>query len=202
MRISFGTILTIVALSLACVKSQEDESTLAVPNQDELDKELWAHCSSKRGMDDVDGVKNALAKGANVNHQDAASGQTPLMGAVLRGKDRIVRHLLDIKADVTIGEKSGYTPAHGAAFQGRPQVMKMLIDHGIDVNVPHHGDGFNPLMRTCWGSAKGHFETFKILVHHGIDPLVPSGNDEPKTCEEMSNNEWITDFLSTWEKEL
>ena len=86
-----------------------------------------------------------------MNHQDTISGQTPLMGAVLRGKVGIVRHLLDIKVDVTIGEKQGFTPPHGAAFQGRADVMKMLIDHGIDVNVPHHEDGFNPLIRTCWG---------------------------------------------------
>lgn len=196
MRISFRTILTLTALLLATTAKSQ------VANQEELDKELWAHCTSTRGMDDVDGVKKAVAKGANVNHQDEVSGQTPLMGAVLRGKVGIVRHLLDIKADVTIGERSGYTPAHGAAFQGRPKVMMMLIEHGIDVNVPHHGDGYNPLMRTCWGKTEDHFETFRILVASGVDPMVPTGKEEPKTCKEMSRNEQITHFLYQWENEL
>lgn len=43
----------------------------------------------------------------------AGGGQTPLMHAVLTGKENSVRKLLAENADVTIGEKDGYTPMHG-----------------------------------------------------------------------------------------
>ena len=73
------------------------------------------------------------------------------MASVLRGKINIVKHLLALGADTSIGEQQGYTPPHGAAFQGRPDVMKALIDAGLDVNE-YHSDGYVPLHRVCWGS--------------------------------------------------
>ena len=82
--------------------------------------------------------------------KDEESGQTPLMASVLRGKINIVKHLLSVGADTSIGENQGYTPPHGAAFQGRADAMKVLIDAGLDVNT-YHNDGFVPLHRVCWG---------------------------------------------------
>lgn len=196
------SILAITAASLSNVAA--DESVVVVIDQDEiyqeeLDKELWSFCSAERGKDDVEGVKAAIAKGANINHQDEKSGQTPIMGSVLRGKEGIVRYLLDIDADVTIGERSGYAPPHGAAFQGRANVMQMLIDHGIDVNVPHPGDKYRPLMRTCWGKTDGHFETFKVLVDNGADPLQATVNEDGSedTCLSMVKNSDIEDYLTS-----
>jgi len=205
MKTSFiSTFLAIATISLTYVLVKADETGLVVTDQGELDAELWKHCAAGRGEDNVDGVEAAIAKGANINHTEEKSGQTPLMGAVLRGKVGIVRYLLDNEADVTIGEKQGYTPPHGAAFQGRADVMQMLIDHGIDVNVPHEVDGYTPLIRTCWGKKEGHFETFNVLVEHGVNPLAPAvkpdGSEE--TCRDMVKNVAIKDALSKWEEEL
>eukprot|EP00555_Chaetoceros_dichaeta_P002787 CAMPEP_0198250620 /NCGR_PEP_ID=MMETSP1447-20131203/1729_1 /TAXON_ID=420782 /ORGANISM="Chaetoceros dichaeta, Strain CCMP1751" /LENGTH=195 /DNA_ID=CAMNT_0043935467 /DNA_START=25 /DNA_END=612 /DNA_ORIENTATION=+ len=182
---SYTFILAIAAVSLVT----------SIKADSKQDGKLWAACSSKQGEDDVAAVKKAIEKGANVNHQDEASGQTPLMGAVLRGKVNIVRHLLDIQADVTIGEKQGYTPAHGAAFQGRPGVMQMLIDHGIDVNVPHSGDGHVPLIRTCWGGKKSHYETFKVLLNTGIDIFEGGKSSIAESCMEKIDNDEIKQHL-------
>jgi len=179
------SVLAIVALSL--VTSIKADSS--------QDKSLWAACSAGQGEDDVEAVKTAIEKGANVNHQDEQSGQTPLMGAVLRGKINIVRHLLDIQADVTIGENSGYTAAHGAAFQGRPEVMQMLIDHGIDVNVPHSGDGHVPLIRTCWGGKKGHYKTFQVLLKSGIDIFKGGKSSIAEECMDRINNDEIKQYI-------
>jgi len=202
MKTSLLSILVITVTSLVHVRA--DETGVVLLDQGELDSDLWAYCGAPRGEDDVDGVKAAIAKGANINHQEEKSGQTPIMAAVLRGKRDIVRYLLDIEADVTIGERQGYTPPHGAAFQGRPDVMKMLIDHGLDVNVPHPGDGYRPLIRTCWGKTPGHFETFKVLVDNGVDPLQstvkPDGTED--TCLSMVTNEQIEVFLNEFAEEL
>lgn len=189
--------MLIAVISFACIKAQD----VVVYNQEDLDKELFNYCSFEAEGDDVDGVKKAIKKGANINYQDDQSGQTPLMGATLSGKIGIVKHLLDIGADHEIGEMAGYNPPHGAAFQGRADVMKALIEHGIDVNV-YHKDGHNPLMRTCWGSDERHFETFKVLVEHGVDPMAPSQNDGKETCLDRSANDNITEFLNSWGTEL
>ena len=92
-------------------------------------------------------------KGAEINHRQEHSGQTPLFAAVLRGKTNIVKYLLSQGADTSITEIDGYTLVHGAAFQGRPAVMDVLLDHGLDVNT-FHNDGFLPIHRACWGMEK------------------------------------------------
>ena len=53
-----------------------------------------------------------------INLKDKKSGQTPLMMAVLMGRDEAVKTLLARdEVDVTIPEKDGYNPLHGAGFQ-------------------------------------------------------------------------------------
>merc|ERR1739838_88517 len=59
-------------------------------------------------------------------------GQTPLMMSVLGGHYKLVKELLEMKADTSIPEKDGYTPMHGAGFQGRAEIAQMLINHGLD----------------------------------------------------------------------
>ena len=68
---------------------------------------------------DVEAIKRHLKGGADQNAIHPGSGQTPLMMAVLMGKDKVVEYLLskEAQADVTIPEKDGYTPMHGAGFQ-------------------------------------------------------------------------------------
>merc|ERR1712172_187791 len=57
-----------------------------------------------------------------INKQDPPSGQTPLMMAVLMGKEEVVKLLLkEPSVDASIPEKDGYTPFHGAGFQGSSQ---------------------------------------------------------------------------------
>ena len=66
-----------------------------------------------------------------INQQDPGSGQTPLMMAVLMGREGVVEVLLAEPAvDASIPEKDGYTPLHGAGFQGRARIASMLLrDH-------------------------------------------------------------------------
>merc|ERR1711953_149869 len=71
--------------------------------------------------------ENAESLESFINQQDPASGQTPLMMAVLMGKEEVVRMLLKLPVvDASIPEKDGYTPFHGAGFQGRASIARML----------------------------------------------------------------------------
>merc|ERR1712203_972587 len=83
-----------------------------------------------RGGEEND-VKRILEENAEslesfINQQDPASGQTPLMMAVLMGKEEVVRMLLKLPVvDASIPEKDGYTPFHGAGFHGQD------VDQGL-----------------------------------------------------------------------
>lgn len=159
-------------------------------------------CYGTKGDDDVllqaafagdaQGVKEAIQQhNANPNVQDPSSGQTPLMGAVLRGHEQVVRLLLSEFGDVvdaTIPEKDGYTPAHGAGFQGRAEIMKILVEYGIDVKENFHQDGYAPLHRACWGREQRHTDTVRVLGELGVDLALPSKKDGVTTCAEMTRN--------------
>ena len=93
--------------------------------------------------------------------------QTPLMSAVLAGKEKALVELLKNGASTTIGEKDGYTPMHGAAFQGRPKILKLLYAHGVPLDEVH-ADGFRPIQRACWGRVKKHSETVAAFLELGV----------------------------------
>ncbi len=131
-------------------------------------------------------------QGANINVKDERSGQTPLMAAVLRGKINIVKYLISVGADTTVGEAKGYTAPHGAAFQGRPDVMETLIEAGLDVNS-YHEDGFVPLHRVCWGNEQRHADTLRVLLDHGVPHDIMS--KDGKTCKDMTANEAVLEVL-------
>jgi len=113
-------------------------------------------------------------------------GQTPLMMAVLSGKDEAVRILLKRGADTTVGEQDGYTPCHGAGFQGRSEIMKLLIQHGLQCTTDTHSDGFTPLHRACWGKEARHADTVRVLLKAGA-PFDQPGGDGRKPIDMTSN---------------
>merc|ERR1712172_431715 len=97
--------------------------SVALPVHSEPIDEVFA---AIRGGKEKD-VKRILEENADslasfINKQDPSSGQTPVMMAVLMGKEEVVKLLLKEPAvDASIPEKDGYTPFHGAGFQGSSQ---------------------------------------------------------------------------------
>uniref|UniRef100_A0A7S2R025 Uncharacterized protein n=1 Tax=Eucampia antarctica TaxID=49252 RepID=A0A7S2R025_9STRA len=158
-------------------------------------------CMGPRGEDDVEAVKSALKKGASINAVHEGSGQTCLMGSVLRGKINILKFLIKEGADPSIAEKGGYTPAHGAAFQGRADVMDLLIQADFNVNLQHE-DGYVPLHRACWGEEQRHTDTVRVLLKHGIYHDVLSSADAENhtsmTCLQMTKNQMTKDLIANF----
>merc|ERR1719348_397680 len=97
---------------------------LILPAHSEPIDEVFAAIRGGREKD----VKRILEENVDslasfINQRDPLSGQTPLMMAVLMGKEEVVRLLLKEPAvDASIPEKDGYTPFHGAGFQGRASI--------------------------------------------------------------------------------
>ena len=119
-------------------------------------------------------------------------GQTPLMHAVLQGRETSVQFLLSKGADVTTGEKDGYTPMHGAGFQGRSVIAKQLLDHGLDPLIPHE-DGFLPMHRSCWGREDRHTATVQVFLEAGVPFDIKS--KDGKTCMDMAQNPATIELL-------
>ncbi|KAI4301320.1 hypothetical protein L6164_034608 [Bauhinia variegata] len=84
-------------------------------------------------IDDVHGMKSALAEGAAVNRRDQ-NGWTPLHWAAFKGRVKSVKLLLEHGAEVDIVDDAGYTPMRCAVEAGHLQVATLLNAHGFKVN--------------------------------------------------------------------
>ncbi|SNZ10388.1 Ankyrin repeat-containing protein [Persephonella hydrogeniphila] len=76
-------------------------------------------------LGDIDRVRLAIAKGANVNYQDEKGG-TALHWAVFYGHKDIVKLLLMQGADPYIKDKNGITPVDVARINQKKEILKIL----------------------------------------------------------------------------
>ena len=142
--------------------------------------------------------ENKDTLGSFINQRDPGSGQTPLMMAVLMGREEAVAALLEEEqVDATVAEKDGYTPLHGAGFQGRAAIARRLLKdpRGLDPTV-RHKDGFQPLHRACWGGEARHAETVRVLVEEGGVPWDTKGKG--RTCLQITDNQATKTWLREW----
>ncbi len=142
-------------------------------------------------------VKSLLAKGANINAQDA-DGTTPLMHAVVNAEADCVKLLLDKGADPNLSNKAGATAlmwavndlkkvqlllAKGANVNAvsKEKNSPLLLAFGLPNSLPvvtallakgadvnqAEKDGFTPLMAAGFS---GNLELMKLLLAKGADP--------------------------------
>ena len=80
---------------------------------------------------DVEGLKAALAKGADANVRDA-KGWTPLMLAADKGKSLLIPPLLEAGADPDLRLADGATAMFIAAVHGHSESVAALMEAGAD----------------------------------------------------------------------
>ncbi|KAL7482294.1 hypothetical protein ACHAW6_007975 [Cyclotella cf. meneghiniana] len=151
----------------------------------DLDTQLFEAAANE----DISAALSALKAGANINARSERGLQTPLMQSVLFGRGKMVQFFLEQGADTTIGERDGYTPMHGAGFQGRAEIAEMLKNHGVPLRDKHH-DGYEPAIRSCWGSEERHTETLIWFIDNGV-PV----EEIYDVCVTSSSNEQTKQFL-------
>lgn len=76
-------------------------------------------------LGDIDRVRLAIAKGADVNYQDEKGG-TALHWAVFYGHKEIINLLLMQGADPLIKDKNGITPIDVAKINGKKEILEIL----------------------------------------------------------------------------
>lgn len=87
----------------------------------------------------------------------------PIQSAAAAGHAKIVKLLLENRADPNVREQGGYTPLHAAAQNGDEAMIRTLLYGGADLNVKSN-DGKTPLdLATEAGHAKA-----VILLKEGI----------------------------------
>ena len=83
--------------------------------------------------DDLEGMKDLLAEGADVNAMDK-DGNTPLHIVTHSGHKEMIKLLISNGADVNAKGRFG-TPIHNAVSSGYKEIVQLLVDEGADVNA-------------------------------------------------------------------
>jgi ankyrin repeat protein len=99
-------------------------------------KDVQLRIAAKLG--NVDGVKKAIANGANVNARDNSGTALNHATAVMHSNDghhEVVRFLISIGADVNTKGTWGKTPLYNAVYWFRMEIFEMLLANGADVKV-------------------------------------------------------------------
>ena len=96
------------------------------------------------GLGDLKEVKKLLNEGYLINDKDAF-GATPLLVAMVSGKEEIIDFLLSKKANPYLSAKDGYNLMHGAAFSGKKNLVRKALSYEMDVNSRYGPDGVTPV---------------------------------------------------------
>jgi len=133
--------------------------------------ELFNDFATKIYMKDIDGVKELLASGIDINMREETMGSTPLMVACsLEGTEKIIELLISYGADVNIqGSYDGRTALIWAASNSKKSV-ELLIAEGADVRVKGI-DGMTAFIQSIFGILSGSVTTSlsDLLLEKGAD---------------------------------
>ena len=120
----------------------------------------------------VDGVKKAIANGANVNAKGYRSYgslvKPPLHYAAQYGHKEIVQLLISKGANVKAKTDDGRTPLHSAAAKEHKDIAELLIEKGADVNAKSN-EGKTPLHWATGTGWQGGYEITELLISKGAD---------------------------------
>jgi len=122
---------------------------------------------------DLEKVKDALDKGADVNTKDVLTGRNVLMLAADKGKKEMVELLLNESADVNARSEGRWTVLMIAAEGGYGDIVELLIENGAEVDA-ENTNGKTALMRAI---ERGHRNVVDLLINRGADVLQVIENE-------------------------
>ena len=100
---------------------------------------------------DLDGFKSLIDSLEDVNIQDKY-GWTPLHLAIRRGREEMVRYLVEEKgADINIQDASGWTPLMEAIMDDFPAIVKYLVEKGADLSIANQRGATAPMLAQKFG---------------------------------------------------
>jgi uncharacterized protein len=112
----------------------------------------------------LDGVRQQLARGVDVNRRFGGDGVTALFRAAAMNRVQVARFLLANHADPNIGDAENGTPLLIAAAYGYSDVVSVLISAGADVNAAESRYRITPLIQAAM---RGHLQVVQLLLKAG-----------------------------------
>ena len=163
------SVITVAVLMITFVlpmaKAQKPKKIETASNIERDQKSIkLLHQAAAAG--DVDGVKELITKGADVNSKDEI-GQTPLHLAARYGHSSVVERLLASSANIHAQDLYGRMALHYAAEYDRTDVAELLLDKGANVNAKS-SRGWTALhcvAEYCWDN----LNMAQLLVAKGAD---------------------------------
>ncbi|KAK5644313.1 hypothetical protein RI129_005613 [Pyrocoelia pectoralis] len=142
-------------------------------------------------------IEDLLKLGLDINKEDN-NGNTPLMVAIERQSDLMIKLLITNGADIFTENKSGFSPIHYAAQYALDDLLNELISKGADINKRTHAGG-TPLSLHIqhWYTRRS---TTKILLDKGADVSIvdnQTGNSLLHFAAEKGNDDILEVLLST-----
>lgn len=118
-------------------------------------------------------IQNLINQGVDLNTRNAR-GDTPLIAAILNGKEEIANLLIDQGADInaTTADKDvikGLAPLHWASSIGFENLVKKLVAKGANINIKGGNYNWTPLH---WAKHLGNTDIAKILLDAGADTKI------------------------------
>ena len=115
--------------------------------------------------DDYDGSSYSLdEKYINVR-DNSYYGCTAIMHAARNGNLKMMKVLIDARADVNKHDSYGWTPVMEAVSGGRFDIVRMLSDAGADINKQSK----NGLTAVMWAAKMGNLEIVRFLIEVGAN---------------------------------
>jgi ankyrin repeat protein len=116
-------------------------------------------------------VKMALAKGADVNFTHDTEDNNPLQAALESQKWDVARFLLDKGADVNMQGGRFGNALQAAAFHGNEELVRLLLEKRANVNA-QGGEYANALQAASYS---GHDVVVRLLLFTGADVNAQGG---------------------------
>lgn len=127
-----------------------------------VDWQEKAFIAAKNG--DMEGLKEALKNGADVEVRDSKYKANILDKAITKGHTHIVKWLLINNADPN-SPGSNLSALHNAIFRDNFEQTKLLLEYGADIEkLDWHGN--TPLINA---SSTTRIEIFELLLDKGVD---------------------------------
>lgn len=108
-----------------------------------------------------------LSRGVIDIDQGDPKGFTPLMLAAFYGHSRVLKVILNKRANVSVVNDDGCTALHMSAQEGHLAVTKLLVQAGADPEMVTFTTGYTPLQQAA---QNGHSEVVRVLIEAGATP--------------------------------
>ncbi|NVO20245.1 MAG: ankyrin repeat domain-containing protein [Bacteroidetes bacterium] len=125
-------------------------------------------------------VDYLIDNNANLNYNQSEEQNTPLLLAILSGKDNIVQVLLNNDAEVSKRNSDGNTAMHLAAMNSKYAIILQILQKKGDVNVQNN-EGYTPSMFCVSATNSNVYDritTLRILFTAGADFSIKNSKGE------------------------